>query len=95
MDDGGLNKPHDAEQANEQVNKWDQRFDVRSPEIWIKRFRHKKRSQSIGNDEANLILKSSHSGIFSQDGEEAEGPPHKLDHYLEISVKVQPSAYAA
>ncbi len=64
LDDGGLDKPDDAEQADKQVNQWGERFDVRPPEIWIERLCHEKRSQSAGNDEANLILKSSHSGIL-------------------------------
>jgi hypothetical protein len=65
MDGGGLNKPHDAEQGNEQVDKSNPGFYVRSPEIWIKRLRQEKRSQSVGNHEPNLILQSSHADIFS------------------------------
>jgi hypothetical protein len=53
LDGGGLDKPQDAEQANKQVNKWDQGFNVGSPEVWIKRLCDEKRSQSTRNDEAN------------------------------------------
>ena len=46
---------------------------MRPPEVWIERLRHEKRSQSIGNDQANLILKSAHSGILPQESSKQQG----------------------
>src|SRR5579859_2969088 len=65
MDNDGLDDPEEAEQSNGHANRRRERCQVRPPEIRVERLRNEERSQPIGNEEANLILESAHSEIFS------------------------------